>query len=266
MRGISQRDILKTLRTNNVSDKETNFHNKSINSALFKGRSDWYFCFLKSEKIAHVLVLLSNTLPGEVRGALKDVSRTAENIPQSVVHFAAGEKATSSVLAELLTLLSQLRLAHTHGWIGVENFNILHKECEQLIEKFSESAQLSPFTSEKDFVLPSFAAVAPMPLALEMYKTGVFESSAVKDSKGQYKRHIAQTTETRKPASKGQEERLSKVLDIVLKNKAVSIKDISSVIRDCSEKTLQRELTVLIARGLVKRVGDRRWSQYVPTL
>ncbi len=247
-----------------MSNKETNFHNKSINSALFKGRSDWYFCFLKSEKIAHVLVLLSNTLPGEVRGVLKDLSRTAENIPQSIAHFAAGEKAASSVLAELVTLLFQLRLAQTHGWIGVENFNILHKECEQLIEKFSESAQLSPFASEKDFMLPSFAA--PMPLALESYKTGMFEDQVLKDTKGQYKRQSTQTEETRKIASKGQEERLSKVLDIVLKNKAVSIKDISNVIRDCSEKTLQRELAVLIARGLVKRVGDRRWSQYIPSL
>ena len=41
-----------------------------------------------------------------------------------------------------------------------------------------------------------------------------------------------------------------------------SIKDISEVITDCSEKTIQRELNSLIDNGLVKREGERRWSRY----
>lgn len=41
-----------------------------------------------------------------------------------------------------------------------------------------------------------------------------------------------------------------------------TIKDISSVISNCSEKTLQRELMSLIAQGVVKKIGERRWSTY----
>ena len=32
----------------------------------------------------------------------------------------------------------------------------------------------------------------------------------------------------------------------------------------CSEKTIQRELNILIERGLIRREGERRWSVYLP--
>ena len=49
----------------------------------------------------------------------------------------------------------------------------------------------------------------------------------------------------------------------VIKNKEnVSIKDISTLIRDVSEKTIQRELISLIDAGVVLRHGERRWSTY----
>lgn len=41
-----------------------------------------------------------------------------------------------------------------------------------------------------------------------------------------------------------------------------SIKDVAEVIRDASEKTIQRELNVLIKDNIVKREGERRWSRY----
>lgn len=41
-----------------------------------------------------------------------------------------------------------------------------------------------------------------------------------------------------------------------------TIKDISEVITDVSEKTIQRELNSLIEKGQVIRQGERRWSKY----
>jgi hypothetical protein len=40
------------------------------------------------------------------------------------------------------------------------------------------------------------------------------------------------------------------------------IKDISTLIRDVSEKTIQRELQTMVVAGLISRVGERRWTQY----
>jgi hypothetical protein len=45
-----------------MSDIKKTFHEIAVESILFKGQYDWYFCFLKSEKIAHVLALLSEKM------------------------------------------------------------------------------------------------------------------------------------------------------------------------------------------------------------
>jgi predicted HTH transcriptional regulator len=53
------------------------------------------------------------------------------------------------------------------------------------------------------------------------------------------------------------------VIISTLKNQSnLTIKDFSKVIKDCSEKTIQRELIDLVNRGVVKKDGERRWSRY----
>lgn len=52
------------------------------------------------------------------------------------------------------------------------------------------------------------------------------------------------------------------IISIIKLKGAVSIRDISSVVVNCSEKTVQRELMSLVVEGSLKRVGERRWSVY----
>ncbi|MCX6702079.1 MAG: hypothetical protein NTX96_02725, partial [Candidatus Zambryskibacteria bacterium] len=52
------------------------------------------------------------------------------------------------------------------------------------------------------------------------------------------------------------------ILDLLKRKKELTIKDISLVIKDCSEKTIQRELNSFISIGVLKRAGVRRWSKY----
>jgi len=59
-----------------------------------------------------------------------------------------------------------------------------------------------------------------------------------------------------------QSDRKDIILNILKKDSNLTIKDFSSVIKDCSEKTIQRELTSLVEKGLVLKVGERRWSTY----
>jgi predicted HTH transcriptional regulator len=54
------------------------------------------------------------------------------------------------------------------------------------------------------------------------------------------------------------------IINLLKKRGGLTIKDIAEVIQNCSEKTIQRELADLIRQGLIKKVGERRWSQYVP--
>ena len=56
--------------------------------------------------------------------------------------------------------------------------------------------------------------------------------------------------------------RRANILDIIKIKKKVTIKDISSLIKDCSEKTIQRELVALLKEGVLRKEGERRWSTY----
>jgi len=58
-------------------------------------------------------------------------------------------------------------------------------------------------------------------------------------------------------------ERQQIILGIIKEIGESSIKDISDNIRDCSEKTIQRELNTLIYDGVLKKIGERRWSKYI---
>ena len=245
-----------------MSDNKKNFHESVVKSVLFKGRGDWYFCFLKSERIAHVLTILASNVSESGRGELLVLSRSAGILPGKVVHFAAGTLAAEVVLADMLALLASVRLLQTSGFIVKENAQILAQEYEVLIEKFAASVHLSPFASADDFAVPQVGQDAGnVPVANR--PQGVDYGMLIKDSKG----HPSfKGQDSQKVVSKGQKERMGHILDFVLKNKGVSIKDIAQVVQGCSEKTIQRELAVLVGQGAIKKVGERRWSVYVPVL
>lgn len=57
-------------------------------------------------------------------------------------------------------------------------------------------------------------------------------------------------------------DRAERIKTVLEAKPQASVKDISEVITDVSEKTIQRELNSLIEKGQVIREGERRWSRY----
>ncbi len=57
-------------------------------------------------------------------------------------------------------------------------------------------------------------------------------------------------------------DRAERIKTILEAKPQASVKDISEVITDISEKTIQRELNSLIEKGQVIREGEKRWSRY----
>ena len=56
--------------------------------------------------------------------------------------------------------------------------------------------------------------------------------------------------------------RQEQIIGLLKEKSGLTIKDFSSLIKDCSEKTIQRELIDLIRTGVVIKEGERRWSKY----
>ena len=52
------------------------------------------------------------------------------------------------------------------------------------------------------------------------------------------------------------------IISLLKERSDLSVKDFTQIIKDCSEKTVQRELLELVEKGIVKKQGERRWSRY----
>ncbi len=237
-----------------MPDKRSKFHEFALQSILFKGREDWYFCYLKTEKIAHVLALLERQAEvGETH--VQEMATRAAALPGDIAHLAAGEIEAPVVLADIFSLLSAVRLASTEGLIHKETGVILEAEYEAVAQRLMAGSHPSPFVSVDDFHIPQFSLEAGQGSVLDSRLShNVLERPFDKSqNKGQ-----------NAVSSKGHNERAERILEYIRRQKSVSIKEIAATIKGCSEKTIQRELTLLIQRGLVRRVGERRWSHYEP--
>lgn len=240
-----------------MSEISDNFHNFALKSSLFKGRSDWYFCFLKGERIAQVLAVLAKHAPEDVVDDFYTLREQAAALPGVIANMVADIATMQEVLALVFSLITQTRLLATRNGITQETTAILINEYQQLAQKLDAGARLSPFVSVSDFAIPlsSSDTLAPMASALsEVHQL----QPIIKDKSAEKGQSI----------SKGQQTRQAIILAFIRAKLSVSIKDICQLpdaeIKGCSEKTIQRELADLIRQGLIKKVGERRWSQYVP--
>lgn len=240
-----------------MSDNKKTFHEWALESILFKGRYDWYFCFLKAEKIAYVLALLSEKVVHDDKRRLYELVDEAADLPHMVAHFAAGDVAIELLLADVFSLITEVRLSGARGLLARDTAGYIAQEYEQIAQKMASGNQLSPFISPQDFSVPEFLLRPKAPEALPI--SDIHDPARI----GQ------QANPPQKKQEQGDREapkagRRAAILHFVIENKAVSIKDICMAITDCSEKTVQRELNALIGEGLIKREGERRWSVYKP--
>lgn len=227
------------------------FHEFALQSVLFKGRADLYFCYLKTEKIAHALAAIFSGSGFEQNTVLKKALYKSAQLPGDIAQFAAHASGDAEVLASIFELLSLVRVLVSEGLLSGDNALVICREYEQVAEKIALGKNASPFLTIEDFAVPT-VVLEKKPLL-----------APVGDSKGHIK-DMSQMSPIEGQDKKTNMERSNAVLDAVIKKQKASIKDISLAVRGCSEKTIQRELNMLIQRGLIRKEGERRWSIYIP--
>ncbi len=153
-----------------------------------------------------------------------------------------------SLKTKAFELVSLLEVSLRGGLVSNMNFSILKSEFIALIE-FLDSSTFNLSDTDKKPISKEFFAVDESNLSVKDRFSS--QSQNVKDinilrSREQFKRSNRQNI----------------ILNLLKKKSELTIKDISAVIIDCSEKTIQRELNSFITAGVLKRTGERRWSKY----
>ncbi len=222
-------------------------HNDSYYQHIFK----------KTEKIISVVFYILNNIEVEKR------SETHTSNLASKAHFAhenalrtlevkpANSREVLEQFAQsLIGLESTLRVVAAAGVITDEVLRVVTGEIGNVLRGLAE--YINPNTA-----FPS------------NFFGGSSEASTARRSSGsgETKRSLGSqkpATEAGVPASVtpvGNDRRVRITTILGAKGEA-TIKDISEIINDVSEKTIQRELNAMIDENVVKRQGERRWSKY----
>lgn len=224
------------------------------NLGFFSAEDYLVFVFKKTEKITAALYLVSGLLKDEepLKWELRDKGMDLISSSFTASGSTPGDKNSviQSLFSASLETISLLNIARVSNLISEMNHRILVREIDAIITLLRD--RLAANAENAGYVLSeSFFRTASTSSDGSNTRSQIGRSSMIRDDKGQQDSVKAKKNE-----------RQVSILDILKTQSNLSVKDFAKVIKDCSEKTIQRELSVLVDSGVVKKEGERRWSRY----
>ena len=230
----------------------------------FQGQTD-FLLQEKVEKICHAVFFLLGQNGGdkEVADVLENTALTSVSI---AAHFCVTHEGKEALLSSLLEIISLTRLCVTAGIVSEASARVLVEEVTKTMERILRANTL-PSVSSQDFQVLGLGDGSEGRAPLSSSLKDLFSSHALVApsaiQKDILRTHKKDTRPREMPSiSKSLSAREDSVIAIVKEKGNVTIRDISSVIKDCSEKTLQRTLLALVEKGTLTKEGERRWSTY----
>jgi len=218
---------------------------KSIFNNIFEKDIRRVFIYKKAERLAKAIHLIAPAFAESV--SLKNrIDAIAIGLVDAAI-LPSGT-ARTSLSRELLALSSVLGIARIGGLLSSMNAELIIREARVLLQEVAAYEEPRLFLDDA----PTLSRIAKLQNSNQKEPKQVIKSTAT-SSKG----HIKDIKDT-----KSIKDRSNAVLSVIKNKGKASIKDISTLIRGVSEKTIQRELMVLINAGMVLKHGERRWSTY----
>lgn len=244
-----------TQKDNAIMD--TNNTHKTLDPiSFFENDKSFVFVYKKTEKLATALYMVTNlfsevepikwSLRKKVADLLSFIVGYKNVLPNQYIEF------TGDIKTRVLEIVSLLEISYRSGLVSPMNFSILKEEFSRLLNAM-DGMQSNYSESYHEKLKESFFSVSSQGLTYSnnQNRTRVeqVQSNNIKDSNIEnnvFKKNNRQNI----------------IINLLKKKKDLTIKDIALTIKDCSEKTIQRELISLINMGTIKKTGERRWSRY----
>lgn len=227
--------------------------------SFFEKDASFVFAFKKTEKLVAAIYMITNLFSDS-----EPMKWTLRRKSSDLVSFMLGYKDVKdsglgdysyNIKSRILELVSLLEISYRAGLISQMNHSIIKHEFNNLSEVFSTTPAPSKAPVHENLSRSFFnvqdvrkseqnTSHTPLP------QTYPASNDQIKD------------TVVSEPEGFKRSNRQNIILGLLKKKKELTIKDIAMVIKDCSEKTIQRELISFIDAGVLKRTGERRWSKY----
>lgn len=241
----------------------SNNNQKNQSIAKYIGESGLFvFLLKKTEKLASAIYLMTNHFPDS-----EPLKRSLRDKSSNLVSFMIGFKDLNGIQSysfgkevesKIIEIVSLLEISQNVGLISKMNFTIVQEEFIKLIEaiKTNPISEVNPSEShsfnQNYFNVGGYRSAARDSSIPSLQKDTSFGDSRTPKSDDSGVQNVGIRKSNRQNV----------ILSVIKKKGEVTVKDVAEVIKNCSEKTIQRELTSLLASGIVKRVGERRWSKY----
>jgi len=229
---------------------------KSIFNNIFEKDIRRVFIYKKAERLAKAIHLIA---PAFAESA--SLRNRMDTIAIGLVDAAILPSGTARTMLarELLALSSVLSIARTGGLLSAMNVELITHEAHSLLQEVAAYEEPRLFLDEA----PTLSGIAKKAQAQGApAHASAAPARSVHSAKGGSasggKGHVKDTAQ----ADGHIKDRSEAVLSVIRNKGKASIKDLSTVIRGVSEKTIQRELLALIGAGMVIKEGERRWSTY----
>jgi hypothetical protein len=209
----------------------------------------------KAEKIASALYLVTSIIKDEdaIKWRMREESMSFVSTATLFNATSPIEKdhALEAFSASSNTLISLLSISTVSGLVSPMNSSIIIKELEMLMDFLRTNVPTEVHSAGYILSDTFFATDLPSPDRAASHKGhDIYQKTHDK----------AKNKEIQIKDKKNS--RQESIITLLKKDSNLTIKDFTKVIKDCSEKTIQRELISLVEKGLIKRVGERRWSTY----
>lgn len=267
----------------NVSHTQNNLTNKDFLDVLLKNDPELLFIIKKAEKILAAMYLITNAI--EDKEPLRFYIRESSLSFISHLFLLKETPRTPSKLfittfeSLVADILSYLNLAVLSGNVSEMNAEIVKNQIQlvsELIQKRYQGSGYAVALPKGFFEGDDYLLDQAKQIVTESQEPHSPVSHPVPEAKPTgYKGHSnvlynKMSDITPGPAEKKdikdrsfvKGDRKEKIINL-LKNKSnLTINDFTRVIKDCSEKTIQRELILMVNQGVLKKQGERRWSTY----
>jgi hypothetical protein len=229
---------------------------KSIFNNIFEKDIRRAYIYKKAERLGKAIHLITPAFSNSVSLKNKVDEIAVRLIDAALLPASAARRELSR---ELLTLSSILSIARTGGFLSAMNTDLITREAHMLLQEIAAYEEPRILIEET----PTLSSISRETSAT---RSGFLQSNPRVTS------HVkARTQSTHEGGSKGHikdnedahvKDRREAIVSVIENKGTARIKDISQVVRGVSEKTIQRELSALVASGRVLKEGERRWSTY----
>jgi hypothetical protein len=243
-------------------------------SQIFKDSKGVYL-YKKSEKISKAFFMLTQHIDDSQSIKVKLREGALSLLDKSQMFLLSprlNEEILKEVVLNVMKLISLSDIGLSSKFVSEANYQIISKQLHIYISEVTEYVNS---TYKDNNLIPStlfdvaFMDQQPTFSKIENKET---EISVVKEiTKGHVLHSKSQVdnlpktpvlnTEDHKD-SKEKNSRQELILNTIRQRGELSIKDLTDVIKGCSEKTIQRELVSLVTSGVLLKTGERRWSRY----